>query len=186
MSSLTLRHATLTDADAIAEIHFATRERTYGALMPLAPLQGSTERFRRERIWHDALQQPQPGFFTFLAEEVGRPVGFVHGGLPKRDGDNVQLVDRYTAEILSIYLLPDHHGRGVGRLLLGTAAQWLQQQGHDNLFLWAARGNPAEEFYRRLGGVNIAEGIWNVEGYKLPKHAYGWTDLSVLTAYSLI
>lgn len=55
-------------------------------------------------------------------------------------------------EIISIYLLPDHMGKGYGKVLLQASISELKKSGYKNIFLWVLKDNMrARSFYERFG-----------------------------------
>ena len=55
-------------------------------------------------------------------------------------------------EIISIYLLPEHIGKGYGKSLLQTAINGLEELGFKDIFLWVLEDNrSARRFYERCG-----------------------------------
>jgi len=55
-------------------------------------------------------------------------------------------------EIISIYLLPDHWGKGHGKALMTAVLSELKLQGYEDVFLWVLEGNTrARGFYERYG-----------------------------------
>jgi GNAT superfamily N-acetyltransferase len=98
-------------------------------------------------------------------------VGFVNGG-PERDGR-----DEYDAELYALYVLPDWHGRGIGKQLSETFAQSLIDSGYDSMFAWVLAENPARGFYETLGGTLVDERSIEIGGRPLVEVAYGWNDL---------
>lgn len=55
-------------------------------------------------------------------------------------------------EIVSIYLIPEYIGRGVGRELMTAAVNGLTELGFCNIFLWVLEENSrARCFYERFG-----------------------------------
>ena len=56
------------------------------------------------------------------------------------------------AEIITLGVRPEFRRRGIGRALVGRAADWAREQGAENLFLEVAVDNPsAETLYRAFG-----------------------------------
>lgn len=81
--------------------------------------------------------------------------GSLPGHVATVDGEIVGYCfgDRDTGEIAVLALLPDHEGRGVGRTLLGLAADDFSSLGFTRLFL-SCSPDPAVRsygFYRHLG-----------------------------------
>lgn len=55
-------------------------------------------------------------------------------------------------EVISIYLLPEHMGKGYGKHLLAAAVTELRKQGYADIFLWVLEENSrARHFYERFG-----------------------------------
>lgn len=63
-------------------------------------------------------------------------------------------------EIVSLYLLPDYAGMGLGSRLLGEALRLLRQDGYKNVYLWAIEGSRAAKgFYARHGFSRTEEAV---------------------------
>lgn len=57
-------------------------------------------------------------------------------------------------EIVSIYFLPDHIGKGYGRLLLNKCIEELKQCGFSKVLLWVLEDNHrARKFYEKNGFI---------------------------------
>lgn len=55
-------------------------------------------------------------------------------------------------EVVSLYLLPSHMGRGLGRQLLAAALDALRRRGFPRAYLWVLEENrAARRFYERFG-----------------------------------
>lgn len=50
--------------------------------------------------------------------------------------------------------------------------------GYGSMRVWVLAGNPAEKFYRSLGGVNVAQKPIEIGGAEYQEIAYGWQDLA--------
>lgn len=82
--------------------------------------------------------------YGFIAEKEGAPVGCVVCGRG-RDEDHAD-----WGEIVSLYVLPEETGRGVGSALLSAALDALRADGYDRVYLWAIQDNArALRFYQR-------------------------------------
>lgn len=92
-----LRAATVEDAAAIAAIHVASRAAYYGE--HLDPAEAARD---REPMWRRLVAEG--GRVTVVAEDEGL-TGFLHVRLGK------------TLELVSIYVLPEMFGRGIGSAL---------------------------------------------------------------------
>lgn len=68
-------------------------------------------------------------------------------------------------EVVSVYLLPEHMGRGVGGQLLGFALSELKSAGFVNVLLWVLEDNHiARRFYEKHGFVCSGDCIDDVIG----------------------
>lgn len=94
----------------------------------------------RRRAFMAALPRDQ---FVLVAEDKGAIVGFCLGGRSRATDDP------FHGEVYAIYVLPGHHGRGVGRALLQTAAKELLERDLGSMIIWVLRENAPSR--RRIG-----------------------------------
>lgn len=85
----------------------------------------------------------------FVALAEGKPVGAVWLRLFTPDQRGFGYVDETTPE-LSIALLPDYRGRGIGTKLLTHLLDHIQPH-YDAVCLSVSPDNPAKRLYQRLG-----------------------------------
>lgn len=63
-----------------------------------------------------------------------------------------------SGEVMSIYLLPEHMGKGYGSKLIKAVLNELEKQGFKNVFLWTLEDNTfARRFYERNGFASTGE-----------------------------
>lgn len=168
----TLRPATCEDARAIAHIQVQTWKTAYRGLVADDFLDAFSEDDRTDR-WSEILQRPKRGSFIAEIEDHG-VIGFANGG-PERDGR-----EDFRGELYGLYVLPDWHGRGIGKQLVTTFAEWLLDFNLETMLVWTLAGNPFRQFYERLGGKLVAERDIEVGEQQLGEVAYGWDDVQVL------
>lgn len=140
---LNLREATMEDAALISRIIACSWRGTYQELIDPVYLARLPEGY-----WMPSMRSwlGSGRMYGFLAELDGLPVGCVIYGR----GRDEKLGD--WGEIVSLYILPEVLGRGIGSLLLRSALSALREDGFDRVYLWAIRGNArAERFYRKQG-----------------------------------
>jgi GNAT superfamily N-acetyltransferase len=101
-------------------------------------------------------------------------VGFAVGGA-EREG-----VSGYSGELHALYVGPSCQKSGVGRMLVGSVARKLHDQGHKSMVVWTLTNNAARGFYERLGGTFVRTGSIDIGGVDYEKVAYGWPDITVL------
>lgn len=135
-----LRPATPQDAAGCATVHHTSWVETYSGLLPAAHWESDTLE-RRTATWQRWLDG---GADVTVAEVDGQVVGIAIGGAGRRVGDHEPVRDR---ELMSLYVLADHHGTGVGQVLLDAVVpQGVPAQ------VWVAEHNPrARRFYERNG-----------------------------------
>ncbi len=81
---------------------------------------------------------------SFVAEVDGEIAGFVGVG-PSRDADA-------DGELYTIYVHPQHWGRGVGRELIRAGEEHMRELGYGRAILWVLDGNDrAQRFYESAG-----------------------------------
>lgn len=80
----------------------------------------------------------------FLAQVEADTIGIAGGYREAHDPEIAVLVSMWTA--------PAVRGLGVGRLLVGTVADWAAASGATSVELWVTRGNaPAQRLYESMG-----------------------------------
>jgi GNAT superfamily N-acetyltransferase len=162
-----LRVATVADALGIARVHVDSWRTTYRGLLPDDLLDNLSYESRAEG-WERFIARGNFSDLSYVAEEEGEIVGFVHGG-PVRE-----FPGEYTGEIYAIYLLASQHGKGTGRALFEQAATGLAERGFNNFMLWVLDGNPTRGFYEHMGGVELAQKQEQLGGKTVTEIAYGW------------
>lgn len=170
-----IRAATPEDALAIGHVHVASWRTTYRGLLPDSVLAAQSVE-HRAATWREATQAVLKGdsrSFVLVAEDLADGIiGFAAAG-PEREE-----VSAFDSELFAIYLLEHHQGCGVGRQLVRQAVHLLISQGHGSMRVWVLEGNPAEAFYKRLGGTRVSEKVRSMADRNLTEIAYAWTDLS--------
>ncbi len=173
-----VREATQNDVPAIARVHVDTWRTTYRGILPDEYLANLSYE-RRANGWHQILNHASnDGNFTYIAEaEAGELIGFANGGM-ERTGDPV-----YKGELMAIYILQNHQGKGIGCHLTRTVAERLHLSGINSMLVWVLVDNPACQFYAALGGKLIYEKELEIAGKSLIEVAYGWVDTNPLRGH---
>lgn len=156
MTQVTVRAATTEDARAIAEVHVASWKSAYADIIDFTKVPLDVD--ERERSWaHRIPLVGGEGYRTWVADIDGRVVGFSFTQ-PTEDDD---LNPLEIAELVALYLHPDHFGAGVGKPLLDRAIAGMRNQGFLQATLWVLEDNArAIHFYRREG--------WRPDGTRSP------------------
>ncbi len=126
---MTIRHATIDDARALAELHVASWKAGYKGLVPDAYLERRSVE-RRCPQWQEILANP--GSSVLVAGDIDGFIAF----------------EPETREIRALYIAPERFRDGVGTALLQAAHETLD----GDTALWVFEGNErALAFYARHG-----------------------------------
>lgn len=146
---VSLRHANATDVAAIGRIQVTTWRDAYRDLIPDDILANITSE-KIEVFVTEILSGLHEGTFVLVCEMGMCPIGFCIGG-PERSEREGQCP---FGEIYSMYVLPAYQRLGLGKALMGHAAEILRSNGKTGLSLWVLQGNAgALRFYQSMGGV---------------------------------
>lgn len=170
-----IRAATCDDAPGIALVHVDAWRTAYRHILP-ADFLAALSYEAREQRWRDWWAQADSQRWLLVAEDdTGRILGFAGGG-PERDG-----TPGHDGEVYAIYLAPDIHRRGIGRLLMVACARKLLDQGFGAGLVWVLEENrSARAFYEALGGQLMGSKPVTIGGVSLIEVAYGWSNLETL------
>ena len=167
MHATDLRPARIEDAADIARVHVETWQATYAPFMPATYLAGlSVERHAAQH--GETLRRPDP-HGVFLVGTVGGEVrGFARAGR-SRDGQRPD-----DGELYAIYVHPDTHGSGLGRMLMDGVRTRLRTAGFRRAHLWVVTGNErAEAFYRAAGWWHDGDThLFRIPGADVPERRY--------------
>jgi ribosomal protein S18 acetylase RimI-like enzyme len=152
---------------AVAELHVRSWQEAYRELMPAEFLAGLDPRDRAGRYEFGGGEEGP----TTLVAVVPRDRDCVEGPFERiagfvtfaasRDADASGL-----GEVVALYVDPDRHEGGVGRLLMTEARRHLREGGFTEAILWVLDGNErAQRFYQREG--------WTPDGARREENVYG-------------
>jgi ribosomal protein S18 acetylase RimI-like enzyme len=139
-----IRSAVAGDAGEVADLHAASWRRHYRGAYSDFYLDGDLHADRLA-VWTERLRL-QDAAFTFVAEQGGPLVGFVHVEL---DADQV-----WGALVDNLHVTHDAQGLGIGtRLLVAAARRVVERRFASAMHLWVLEQNTkAQAFYRARGG----------------------------------
>ena len=164
---LSVREATLADAQEIAAVHVESWRTTYRGIFPQAAIDAHTVE-QRLALWTHVLQMPSGTRNAFVARYGGDVVGFASLGPLRVDGPPID----GEAELNAIYLRQSAQRLGIGRTLFDAGARWLADAGFKAMRCKVVRGNPASGFYLHLGGQLVATATFEIEGTQLVEDTY--------------
>jgi GNAT superfamily N-acetyltransferase len=138
---VTIRPASIDDADAVGEVHVRAWQAAYRGAMPDDYLDGLQARDHATR-WREHLTAPSSDAELLVVADDHRVVGFASLG-PAIDSD----APADVGQLYAINLDPDVWGRGLGRALFNVATDRLTALGYVEAVLWVV---PDNERARRL------------------------------------
>ena len=147
-----VREATPEDTEAIVEVNTAGWRQGYRDIVgpdKLAEL--PIDRWRHEI--GVGLRRPVGDAFTYVAEIDGRFAGYCYVAAPARDSD----LGPAAAELVAMYVDPDHWREGAGAALMAAALEHLSGLPYEVAILWTFKEN------RRAIGFYEGHG-WSVDG----------------------
>ncbi len=172
---MTIRRATVDDADALATVHVASWRTTYPGIVDQQYIDSLTVEDRSDAWRRRLADDSHAAMDVFAAELPDRGiVGFASGGRIREPQSG------FDAELYAIYLLADVQGAGIGRQLVRAWAECAIERGFRSALVRVLAANPACTFYERLGARRIKEAALRIGGREYPEVWYGWSDLSEL------
>lgn len=163
------RIANIEDATGVAKVQVDSWRTTFKGIVPDAFLE-SLSYAKREPIWKRAIIENN----LYIAEdENGHVIGFSAGGKERTSN-----YESYSGELYTIFILKEHQGKGLGRLLVKLVVDDLIVNKLNSMLIWVIKENPACQFYKALGGKEIDTREIEIGGKKLTEIAYGWSDIT--------
>ena len=168
--------ATLSDAEAIAQLHADSWRRTYRGIYTDEFLDADLVG-ERLGVWRKRLSQEPTNRFVCVAEDDDRLAGFVCG-FADADPSWGSLID-------NLHVAIDVRRRGIASELMRRAGDWFAANASSSgAYLWVLEANAgARRFYEALGGTNAEIVFRKLESGNPGKVCrYTWPDASQLGA----
>ncbi|HEY3191580.1 MAG TPA: GNAT family N-acetyltransferase [Solirubrobacterales bacterium] len=144
---VSVREATPEDTEAIVSV--TARGWRIGYRDIVAPehlAELPVERWRHEVSV--GLRRPVDDAFTYVAEVDGKFAGYCYVAAPSREAE----LGPGVAELVAIYVDPDHWRQGAGAALMDAAIERLTRLPYSEVVLWTFKENErAIAFYERQG-----------------------------------
>jgi len=157
------------DVTGVTKVQVDSWRTTFKGIVPDAFLE-SLSYAKREPIWKRAIIENN----LYIAEdENGHVIGFSAGG-KERTGN----YETYSGELYTIFILKEHQGKGLGRLLVKLVVEDLKKSNLNSMIIWVIKENSACQFYEALGGKEIDTREIEMGGEKLIEIGYGWSDIT--------
>lgn len=163
--SIEIRRASWGDAKEIAGVHDAAWRLAYRGIIPGRELEKLVLR-RGPNWWAEAIDK---GLGIMVLEFDNAIAGYA------TFGRNRARSLPFAGEIYEFYLAPNYQGIGLGKRLFAATRAQLARHKLNGHIAWALADNaPAQSFYTRLGGREIARGNERFGDTELVKIAFGW------------
>lgn len=135
-----LRKAKEEDIAMISNLAEQIWPQTYSAYISKEQL-----RFMLEKMYNrgELLDQLQNGHVFLMASEGGKDVGFA--------GFSLIDLPNNTYKLHKLYVLPEMHGKGIGKILINEVVNLAARKGGKTLQLNVNRNNNAKDFYLKAG-----------------------------------
>ncbi len=169
-----IRPARISDCHAVARIQVDSYRSAYAGLLPQSYLDGFNYQ-EQEQDWQDLFAIHSPDALFVAETESGVLAGYALVRMEKSPDE------RFDGEVAALHIRQAYQHQGYGRQLMAEAARWIKSQGGKSLFLTVLEGNPAQQFYEKLGGVlQTSKRIFRIDDFEAIEVIYGWEDLESL------
>lgn len=176
MSGISIRSASVDDAQAIADFHVMVWRHTYRDLAP-AQAHAVLDEHYRGRKWREKLAASDRDQRVLVAHADGRIVGIGAAGAPSEP------IFGGRGEIKFLYVDPEFKRRGIGRALLSQLATHLDRMRYRGAALSVVKGNDAAiAFYASLNGRLAGEYVDAGPIWRSQNIVMVWDDLASLVA----
>ena len=139
---ITLRKAKEEDVPVIQELAERTWRITYAEYLSAEQIDYMLDKMYNRG---ELLSQLQAGHTFLIAEENDHDLGFA--------GFSVLEPDNHVYKLHKLYVLPQTHGKGVGKLLINEVFNLVKSAGAKALRLNVNRNNKARDFYEKAGFI---------------------------------
>ncbi len=168
-----IRPAAATDARQLADIQVNSYRKAYRSLLPAEYL-AHFSIDEQTSDWEAMI--PVGKNELLLVAEHGSEylLGYVYGRREDyRDFD---------CELVALHIRESVQHRGIGKALFLRTAEYFRGHGCRALVVWVLKGNPALDFYQKLGGELAGRKAWVNNAYfgvNVEELAVGWRNLDV-------
>jgi len=144
---MNIRKATIADYEFIYKIAIITWEATYGSILTADQFTYMINLMYSENAIKEQMTTKGHQFYV-VEDEAGTPFGFCSYEINNEPG---------KTKIHKLYVLPQTHGKGVGRAFVNLVEEAAQENDNNSIILNVNRFNPAYDFYLKVGFINKGE-----------------------------
>ncbi len=157
---MVIRKALEKDAESIVDININGWQETYYGIFPNEFLKSLSS------IKEENIKKCKSKISEYIVCEIDNNiVGFLKYGKNKKNYDN-----KY-AEVYAIYIISEYKRKGVGRKLLDYSFELLKDN-YNNVLISTLKTNPANEFYKKCGGIKIGTCSFKVANNEYEENLY--------------
>lgn len=143
--------ADVSHTSLIAQLGATTFDETFRGTCTDKDLEGLLSEYYNVHQVGKELANPHDYFFIFYVDDVA--AGYARINLGKEP--HAAFADKKSAELMRIYFLKAHHGKGYAKILLSHCLFFLQDKGYEQVYLSVWEHNErAKAFYNKHGFVN--------------------------------
>jgi ribosomal protein S18 acetylase RimI-like enzyme len=169
-----IRHATLADAERMGFINATSWRTTYTGLINERAFDAMTHEAMVAKWTRIITHYATNSSFVFVAEIDGEVVGYVSCG-PNRHPEQSQ----FEWELLALYLLKEHQGKGIGKALFCKAINEMKELGVRSMILYVLSSNtPSRKFYESFKPDFTDTAKVIIDEIEYDDTYYGWSDIS--------
>jgi 3-deoxy-manno-octulosonate cytidylyltransferase (CMP-KDO synthetase) len=167
---ITYREARAEDIPQIARVHVESWQKSFKGIAPQEYLDNISLE-KRVKAFEQAFSQTS-FYKMFVAETLENGiVGFADfgaAGAGEKSGE---------ASLYAIYFLQEFQRKGIGGELFRLCQKEMRANGFRSMSLEALEASPYRNFYEKMGGRLIGEGMHKLGGVEFKTVIYGWDDL---------
>ncbi len=174
MHSFPIRPATFNDAYGIAQVQYFGWQETYRGIISKSYLNNMSIA-KGVELWRKIISADVPRkFIDVMVDEKGYVVGFISGGTNRTPAFKTE------GEINALYLLKEHHGKGLGKKLFLHGVVQLKNLHYKSFCVFVLKENPTVQFYRKFNPDMEDSEMIKIGEEEYDDLGLGWSDISVL------
>ena len=155
-----IRKAKSSDSKEIIEVNVKTWLTTYSGIMPEQVLKNKVDNMEESIKKCEKTVEDDDNVLVAIKDK--KIVGIVSFGKAKSIDNG-----KKTGQIYSLYVLKEYQRQGIGKKLFLEAKNALNKQGYKKIIVTCIVQNPANEFYKKIGGEKIDTIKSNIYGIQM-------------------
>jgi GNAT superfamily N-acetyltransferase len=179
-----IRRARREDCQSLGEVVVAASRSAFEGRVPeqcLSELPVSTSVANWQRAFDSGAFDSGDQVLLVADADPDGVVAFVlAGGYTAEIFRDRSIAAAYPREVTSLHVAPSWQNRGIGRSLVGAAADWLVARHAKTLAVRALEPNPNRAFYTRLGAHEVGSQPYDWAGFATREVIYGWPSITLV------